>query len=377
MRWLLAAALATPLLLGGVLPMEAPLEERWPAAGAWRMPVGDAYTLGPPQPGGPAFRENRGVQRARGRVTHQGSDLANGRAGDTVRAVAHGIVLKAARNEGDGYGDHVVLAHRSRDGALHYTVYAHLLRGSMRVECGDVIAAGQPLGRVGQTGRASTPHLHFEVRACDDPASPWELAPVIEPLAFIAERLPTLRGDPAWTGPYVEWGEQAALVPPGSHPDDALSRERWWRMLAHSAATPLLRVADDASQLRDTLIALGVLPEDAAQASPEHASSWRELGRDVARLRDVGVRLPQGPTAADSLAELCERWLGRRTPSQRPRDLARLEDPPTLGLVCLLLADLAGSRAATEWREAAADEPTRPVKPKAGAKRKKSRPRRR
>ncbi len=351
MRWLTAAALATPLLLGGVLPVESSLEERWPAAGAWLMPVGEPYALGPSLPGGPSFRENRGVLRARGRVTHQGSDLANGRAGDTVRAVAHGIVLKAARSEGDGYGDHIVLAHRSRDGALHYSVYAHLQRGSMRVERGEVVAAGQPLGRVGQTGRASTPHLHFEVRECADPAAPWELAPVIEPLPFISQRLPTMREDPTWACRYLEWGERAALVPAGSHPDDALSRERWWRMLAHSAASPLQRVDDDAARLRDTLIALGVLPEDAAEAAPERASSWRELGRDVARLHDVGVRLPPGPTEPESLATACARWLGRRVPSDRPRDLAKLEDPPTLGLVCLLLADMAGSRAATALRE--------------------------
>lgn len=311
------------------------------------MPVGEPYSLGATRPGEPEFRENRGVQRRAGRVTHQGSDLANGRAGDTVRAVAHGIVLKAAGNEGDGYGYHVVLAHRDLDGDMNFTVYAHLMAGSVRVQRGEVVAAGQPIGRVGRTGRASTPHLHFEVRECRDPQAAWEHAPVLEPLAFIAERLPTMRDDPSWARQWLEWGERAALVPPGSLAEDALSRERWWRMLAHSAASPLQEVSRDAGQLRDTLIALGLLPEDAAAAAPDRVARWQDLARDVARLRDVGVRLPPSLADADSLHAACTRQLGRRSPSERPKLLSRLEDPPTIGLVCLLLADLARSSVRT------------------------------
>ena len=342
MRLLIAAALATPLLLGGTLSVDSALVERWPTAGAWLMPVGEPYGLGAASSGEPPFRENRGVQRRRGRVLHQGSDLANGRSGDTVRAAAHGIVLKAGRAEGDGYGDHIVLAHRNRHGELHFTVYAHLLRGSMRVGRGEVVAAGQPLARVGSTGRSSSPHLHFEIRECRDPSEPWELSPVLDPLPFVAERLPTMREDRSWARLYLEWGERSALLPAGTRVEDALSRERWWRMLAQSAVSPLQGTARDAALLRDTLIALGVLPEGDAGAAPGHAATWSDLSRDIRRLNEIGVRLPPAPECRDSLRAACERWLGREQPSARPRDLTRLEDPPTVGLVCLLLADLAG-----------------------------------
>ncbi len=338
----MVAAVAAPLLLGGVLPVETSLEERWPAAGAWLMPVGDLYSLGASYPGAPVFRESRGIRRRAGRITHQGSDLLNGRAGDTVRAVAHGIVLKASRSERDGYGDHVVIAHRDRQGAIHYSIYAHLLSRSIRIGNGDVVAAGQPIARVGSTGRATTPHLHFEVRDGADPGRQWELAPVIEPIAFIQERLPALREDGSWAGLYLEWGERAALVPAGTHADDALSRERWWRMIAHSAMSPLLGNDRDAARLRDTLIALGVLPEDEAGGAPEHAMNWSDLSRDVRRLRDLGVRLPPAPSSRDSLRAMCELRLGCERPARKPREIARLADPPTVGLVCLVLADLAG-----------------------------------
>jgi murein DD-endopeptidase MepM/ murein hydrolase activator NlpD len=42
------------------------------------------------------------------------------------------------------------------------TLYAHL--SSIDVRDGDVVATGRRLGRVGETGDATAPHLHFEVR---------------------------------------------------------------------------------------------------------------------------------------------------------------------------------------------------------------------
>lgn len=360
MRLLIAAALAAPLLLGGTLALDSTHVERWPSAGAWLMPVGEPYGLETSAPDTPPFRENRGVKRRRGRVLHQGSDLANGRSGDTVRAAAHGIVLKVSRAEGDGYGDHIVLAHRNRHGDLHYTVYAHLLRGSMRASRGEVVAAGQPIARVGSTGRSSSPHLHFEIRECRDPSAPWELSPVLDPLPFIAEHLPTMREDGSWARRYLEWGERSALLPAGTRVEDALSRERWWRMLAQSAVSPLQGTDRDAGRLRDTLIALGVLPAGDAGAAPGHAATWSDLGRDIRRLNEIGVRLPPAPEGRDSLRAACERWLGREKPSERPKDLSRLEDPPTVGLVCLLLADLAGHSSVASARVPGDGEPDQP-----------------
>ena len=58
----------------------------------------------------------------------------------------------------DGYGHLVVVAH----GSGVRTFYAHLSRIDVRV--GQHVETGNHLGRVGATGEATGPHLHFEVR---------------------------------------------------------------------------------------------------------------------------------------------------------------------------------------------------------------------
>ena len=65
----------------------------------------------------------------------------------------------------------VVLQH---DGDL-LTAYAH--NSSLLVREGDKVRAGQMIARVGQTGRASAPHLHFEVRRGQIPQNPLRFLP--------------------------------------------------------------------------------------------------------------------------------------------------------------------------------------------------------
>jgi murein DD-endopeptidase MepM/ murein hydrolase activator NlpD len=79
----------------------------------------------------------------------------------------------------------VVVAHRLPEGGLAYTVYAHLAAGSITVKPGTSVLMGTRLGKVGQTGTATAPHLHFEVRVPRDPQERWEKAPVVDPLAFV------------------------------------------------------------------------------------------------------------------------------------------------------------------------------------------------
>jgi murein DD-endopeptidase MepM/ murein hydrolase activator NlpD len=91
----------------------------------------------------------------RGDAFHPGLDFTAG-AGARVFAAATGTVEFAGYN--DGYGNLVVLHH-----ALGTTTwYAHLSRISVRR--GQTVSAGSQLGRVGATGDATGPHLHFEVR---------------------------------------------------------------------------------------------------------------------------------------------------------------------------------------------------------------------
>jgi murein DD-endopeptidase MepM/ murein hydrolase activator NlpD len=101
----------------------------------------------------------------RGNTFHPGLDLVSP-AGRPVYAGASGCVEVAHRDTG-GYGKLVVLRH-----SLGMTSwYAHLSKISVRR--GQCVGAGALLGRVGATGRATGPHLHFELRlrgAAVDPA---------------------------------------------------------------------------------------------------------------------------------------------------------------------------------------------------------------
>ncbi len=87
---------------------------------------------------------------------HDGIDLAV--AEDTpVRAACDGIVAYAGSGL-RGYGNVIILQH---EGQLA-TVYAH--NRALEVPFGAPVLRGQIIARSGQTGRASAPHLHFEVR---------------------------------------------------------------------------------------------------------------------------------------------------------------------------------------------------------------------
>jgi murein DD-endopeptidase MepM/ murein hydrolase activator NlpD len=86
---------------------------------------------------------------------HDGIDIA-APSGTLVHAAAAGRVVYAG--EQSGYGSIVILRHAG--GLL--TVYAHA--SELLVREGEELAAGAPVARVGQSGRTTGPHLHFEVR---------------------------------------------------------------------------------------------------------------------------------------------------------------------------------------------------------------------
>ncbi len=77
--------------------------------------------------------------------------------GAPVLATDSGYVIVSGWSD-VGYGLHVVIDH----GNGYQTLYAHL--NSIYVNAGDNIAQGQQLGEMGNTGNATGPHLHFEVR---------------------------------------------------------------------------------------------------------------------------------------------------------------------------------------------------------------------
>ena len=101
----------------------------------------------------------------RGDRFHAGIDLVAGW-GEPVRAAAAGRVAWVGYRE--GWGLLVTVAH----GGGVRTLYAHLSSAAVRL--GERVEAGELVGRVGATGDATGPHLHFEVRvggAAVDPLS--------------------------------------------------------------------------------------------------------------------------------------------------------------------------------------------------------------
>ncbi|MEO0560671.1 MAG: peptidoglycan DD-metalloendopeptidase family protein, partial [Chloroflexota bacterium] len=103
---------------------------------------------------------------------HHGIDMPNP-VGETVRAAAAGRVVWAADSlriedaaafqNSPSYGNVVVIEHDfGYRGERLWTLYAHL--SAVLVEQGQYLQSGEVVGLVGETGRVSGPHVHFEVR---------------------------------------------------------------------------------------------------------------------------------------------------------------------------------------------------------------------
>ena len=97
---------------------------------------------------------------------HSGIDIAAAY-GSPVRASADGEVAEANMN-GGGYGREIVLDH----GHDLQTVYGHL--SAIAVVPGQRVMRGQVIGYEGQSGRATGPHLHYEVRVHHVPVNPYK-----------------------------------------------------------------------------------------------------------------------------------------------------------------------------------------------------------
>ena len=79
----------------------------------------------------------------------------------TVVAVVDGFVDNepGEMDENHTAGNYVVLAHPNEE----FSMLAHFRKGSILVKVGDKVVTGQPLGRCGNSGNSSEPHIHFQV----------------------------------------------------------------------------------------------------------------------------------------------------------------------------------------------------------------------
>ena len=128
----------------------------------WRFPLADSDYLALTSPFGYRVSPLLGVE-----MYHDGLDIAGVWRAQVV-SIADGVVREHWPPP-DGYwrghpiyGGMVVIEHDDGTAAL----YAHL--SWTRVHTGDRVTAGEVLGRIGETGKADGPHLHFEIHAPDD-----------------------------------------------------------------------------------------------------------------------------------------------------------------------------------------------------------------
>ncbi len=89
-------------------------------------------------------------------TNHRGIDVANS-SGTPILAAGHGVVQRTGVL--GTYGNIIMIKH-SVNGKIYTTLYAHL--SSINVSSGQVVSKGQVIGKMGNTGRSSGPHLHFE-----------------------------------------------------------------------------------------------------------------------------------------------------------------------------------------------------------------------
>lgn len=109
----------------------------------WSYPLPGAHVISP--------------YGGRGRRGHAGVDIKT-KPNDKVLAAFDGVVTQSGPYF--GYGNYIVIRH-----AFGFsTCYSHQSKNFVKV--GQKVKAGEVIGLTGQTGRATTPHLHFEIRFC-------------------------------------------------------------------------------------------------------------------------------------------------------------------------------------------------------------------
>ncbi|MBE0648919.1 MAG: M23 family metallopeptidase [Bacteroidales bacterium] len=95
---------------------------------------------------------------------HEGVDFT-APTGTEIYAAGNGVITTAGRNFG-GYGNQVVIDHDYS----YTTLYAHMSK--ILVKNGEKVKRGQVIGLVGNTGKSTAPHLHYEIRKNGNAVNP-------------------------------------------------------------------------------------------------------------------------------------------------------------------------------------------------------------
>jgi len=115
----------------------------------WSYPLPGAHVISP--------------YGGRGGRGHSGVDIKT-KPNDEILAAFDGVVTQSGPYY--GYGNYIVIRH-----AYGFsTCYSHQSKNFVKI--GQKVKAGEVIGLTGQTGRATTPHLHFEIRFCGHAIDP-------------------------------------------------------------------------------------------------------------------------------------------------------------------------------------------------------------
>lgn len=291
-------------------------------AGAFVYPVGDELDFTDPHSGEAAgfyISDSYLVRRGRhGQRAHKGVDLANGSGGSPVRAIGSGVVVVSDANAmiklrkpqtvkttkyvkgkrvtktrtryrtswkwRTGWGNYVVIRHVLPSGEVVHSLYGHLKPKSVLVQKGDVVAAGQTIAQVGRTGRASSPHLHLEIRK-NLPANGAEdfdpedvedatvedrsfaLLATVDPVSFLAHHVRRFDDlDPhGWEAPYALAACRDGLVAGDGErfePGGPITRADWYSAIVRAFHVEVASTPPSFAELRAGLALAGVLESD-------------------------------------------------------------------------------------------------------------------
>ncbi len=105
-----------------------------------------------------------GGKKTQGIHGHNGVDIGRLPVGSPVMASADGtVIISKTSGWNGGYGLYIVVSHPNGT----QTLYSHLSRVS--VSTGQRVEQGQTIGALGNTGKSTGPHLHFEIRGAKNP----------------------------------------------------------------------------------------------------------------------------------------------------------------------------------------------------------------
>jgi len=300
-----------------------------PIAGAFVYPVGDELDYTRARSGeshgyhvSDPYMARRGSNNQR---IHQGIDLSCGAGGAAVHAIASGTVVVADGNAlvktrrkveikttkvvkgkkvtktgwrwktstkwRTGWGNYVVVKHVLPSGESVYSLYAHLMPASVRVAPGDIVAAGETIGQVGRTGRASSPHLHLEIRknnpAGEDERNEDELAiePTVQdrtfallattdPIDFLDKHVRRFEDlEPgSWQARYSFAACKDGLAAPEEKrfgPDESMEKGEFYRSIVLAFRLSTAFPAGDWTSTVSSLVSAGVLDEDGSQGQKQ------------------------------------------------------------------------------------------------------------